>query len=1359
MGEKYYLGLDIGTNSVGFALTNENYKVINKNGKSLWGVHLFDEAQTQKERRTFRNISRRRNRQKQRIGLLQYLLNDEVMKVDANFFKKLNTSFCKIEDRDNGIKYNLFNDANFTDKDFYKKYPTIYHLRKDLISSNEKKDIRLIYLALHHMLKYRGHFTYEGKKFNLDDISIQESFEKINAFFDDKDVPFEQFSFFGKSENELKQEIFKVKGILKTCEAFNDFFEIKEKMNKEIIRLISGGKVNAMNIFSDVEEKYEISFSDEKYEEQALEMNSKIGEENADLIIICKEIYDFVTLKRLLGNSKDDQSNYLSYAMVNKYEKHCNDLKVLKKFVKENYADKYATIFRDKNKNNNYPNYIGSNMTNQIKDTLKHCKVNDFYSFLKSNLNIKAKESEYFESILEDMETNDYLPRLNSSKNSTLPYQLNEIEMKKILENQAPYYPFLLKKDQYGTTIDKILSLLTFRIPYYVGPLNKNSKFAWIVRNDEKIFPWNFENVVDLDASAYHFIKRMTNKCTYLFNEETLPKNSLIYSEYLILNELNKLCINGKLIDYDIKMDLLENLFKKQKKITIKNVKTYLENKFSCSVELTTSNNKEFRDFGNSLSSYISFKEVFGDDFDKNIDSIEEIINEITIFEDKNVLEKRLFKIYGLKEEQVKKIKSFNFKGWGKFSKKLLVGLKTIVNINGEEVEKSILDILRETNSNFMEIINSPNYSFSKMIVEENETDEKINKEYIEKLPTSPANKRGIIKSLKIVKELIGIVKHPIDKIFVETTRNSKDSKSKETASRKKDLETKYLSVENFLSQIADLDFKELQNSLSIKDSKDLKSKKLYLYFTQLGRCMYSLEKISLERLFTADYDIDHIVPQSLIKDDSFDNLVLVKREKNDSKKDEYPIPTSILNPDCKKFWYFLCDKGALISKDKLAKLTRRSELTDDELQVFVNRQLVATSQITKYVIEILSQLYPNTEIVWSKANLVSDFRNRDNVQFLKCRETNDFHHAHDAYLNVVVGNTAHTKFPPSLFIAKKAYQTGPREKLHTANIKKIFDHPVCDSNGVVVWDNGKVLTNVLKQLSHQDVMVTYAVKPNRGQLFKQTILSPNEKNDKLIPLKGKGLLSNKKYGGYTSLNFGYYCIVESTNKNKRKYSFEAIPLLVIQNKNMTVESYLENSLGLINPKIIVDKIYNGFIFRRGKFEFTIRGSEDRACATQMRWDKTDENYLRIVLKFVEEMGKKANGISNFNEIEEYHLHDSIYTEKDLIVSKKDNLKIYEKIITMLSRKIFENYSIFNNLKETMISKQEKFESLTLIQQCIVLKNLLVIQHCNPACGDLSLLGETKDFGRFRSKKLEKGQQLLTKSITGYYEKIIWEYK
>lgn len=60
------------------------------------------------------------------------------------------------------LPYTLFVDKTFTDKDFHKKYPTIYHLRKMLMETEDTPDMRLVYLALHHMMKHRGHFLLSG---------------------------------------------------------------------------------------------------------------------------------------------------------------------------------------------------------------------------------------------------------------------------------------------------------------------------------------------------------------------------------------------------------------------------------------------------------------------------------------------------------------------------------------------------------------------------------------------------------------------------------------------------------------------------------------------------------------------------------------------------------------------------------------------------------------------------------------------------------------------------------------------------------------------------------------------------------------------------------------------------------------------------------------------------------------------------------------------------------------------------------------------------------------------------------------------------------------------------------------------
>ncbi len=72
-GQNYYLGLDIGTDSVGWAVTDLNYKLLRVNNKNLWGVRLFDEAQQASARRLQRESRRRLERRRLRVNLLQQI--------------------------------------------------------------------------------------------------------------------------------------------------------------------------------------------------------------------------------------------------------------------------------------------------------------------------------------------------------------------------------------------------------------------------------------------------------------------------------------------------------------------------------------------------------------------------------------------------------------------------------------------------------------------------------------------------------------------------------------------------------------------------------------------------------------------------------------------------------------------------------------------------------------------------------------------------------------------------------------------------------------------------------------------------------------------------------------------------------------------------------------------------------------------------------------------------------------------------------------------------------------------------------------------------------------------------------------
>lgn len=330
----------------------------------------------------------------------------------------------------------------------------------------------------------------------------------------------------------------------------------------------------------------------------------------------------------------------------------------------------------------------------------------------------------------------------------------------------------------------------------------------------------------------------------------------------------------------------------------------------------------------------------------------------------------------------------------------------------------------------------------------------------IEDMYISPAVKRSLLQTVKIVDEITDIKKSAPKKIMIEVARDREgDNAKKATVSRRERLLGLYKACRD--------EYPELYKAIEAADEGDLRRDALYLYYTQFGKCMYSGEKISLERL-DSDYDIDHIFPQSRIKDDSIENRVLVKKICNREKSNEYPIKSD-WQKNMQPFWRMLKDKG-YISQKKYDRLTRRTPLTEEELSAFVARQLVETRQSTKALAEIFKTMYgaAGTKVVYSKAGNVSEFRQE--FKLIKCRDVNDLHHAKDAYLNIVVGNVYDTKFTDAFFknIRNENY-----------SLNKVFEYSVPGA-----WDKDKSIAAVKSVMRKNNILATRMPHETRGALY-----------------------------------------------------------------------------------------------------------------------------------------------------------------------------------------------------------------------------------------------------------------------------------
>ena len=414
MNEKtdYFLGLDIGTDSVGWAVTDPEYHILRRKGKALWGVRLFDAANTAAERRTFRTNRRRVQRRRQRIRLLQELFAEEITKVDPGFFQRMSDSAFWQDDKQEQQIYSLFAGGGYTDIEYYKEYPTIYHLRSALIRENKEFDLRLVYLALHHLMKHRGHFLFNGSIHNV--TSFHTTFQSFSDCLSD------EFGIELECDSEERfAEILKDKHSRKTAKC-NDLeslchIEKSDKQLKELFKLITGMKASLSVIFDEDGlaeiEHNKISFSESSYDEVRLALEDEI-QEKTGILDIFHAVYSWAILADILEGGEYEGNSYLSVAKVGTYKKHGEDLQTLRKLVREYCPDSYKSFFSESGKDN-YCAYVGSLKKNGKKQKVKRAKDfsrETFDKSLKKLLNQMPTDQPEVRDIFVEIENGTFLP-------------------------------------------------------------------------------------------------------------------------------------------------------------------------------------------------------------------------------------------------------------------------------------------------------------------------------------------------------------------------------------------------------------------------------------------------------------------------------------------------------------------------------------------------------------------------------------------------------------------------------------------------------------------------------------------------------------------------------------------------------------------------------------------------------------------------------------------------------------------------------------------------------------------------------------------------------------------------------------
>lgn len=1370
----YDIGLDIGTNSVGWAVANEKGDLCRKSGKNTWGSRLFETADTAADTRVKRTLRRRYNRRKTRIQELQTIMQPALADVDPDLFIRMRQSALWLEDKSIPEKSALFTGKDLSEKEYYKNFPTIYHLRKHLVNSTGKEDIRFIYLAFHHMLKYRGNFLHEGT-LSAKDADARPAVERfltaLEEFCSREDISFDASSVDRDTMNTLLTDTSRPRQDRQ--KEFSALLGLTEdKQAKDMATAMGKGafglKANWAKVFP-IEDTNEVNFALTKEENVEKMQNEILSEEDVDLFLSIGSLHNAYVLSGILSNVPAGET--LSGGMVVAYKQHKEELQQLKTLVRKYFpaandgiSKEYNQMFRgSKYADGTYKKGSVKGYTAYILN--KH-SYEDFYKEVKklfASISFDEEDTSTWNSILGKMEQGTYLRKQRISENGTIPHQLHLEEMHAILENQKQYYPVL------GERQKDIESLLSFRLPYYVGPLGtnanpkRNKRFGWAQKKEgfenARVTPWNFNQVIDADKAAEDFISNLIGECTYYLGMPVIPKNSLLYSEFCVRQELNMCSIasDGERfcrLDSETVSGIYENVFMKgsSAKVTVEKVRTYIKGELGGFNTAFKGTQKE-NEFASSLKSYHDFKKILGREIVSGEDyrMVEELILWATVYEDKKILKRRVNDKYGehgsgeLTKKQIDAVCRLRYTGWSKLSREFLEDIKA--EYDGKLV--SIMDVLRMDKlssgdrrpMNLMQILADDRFKFNELLEKKNQAYLKERKNaLLDDIPGSPAIKRGINQTLKIIDEIVKTTGHAPRRIVVEMAREDVGkTKGNRTKTRAKQLEEAYASITNDMNELYSSE--NLDGQLK-ENAERLDKDRLFLYFLQRGKCLYCGKPLNIHELDS--YHIDHIIPQALTKDDSLDNRVLVHQNCNEKKLDRYPLPEDLRRKNI-RYWKALRN-AKLMSAKKFDRLTDDREIQGKQIKGFINRQLVETRQISKHVVTLLTSLYPDTDIETIKAGLSHNLR--EVCDLPKVRSLNDWHHAHDAYIALTASRFVHTRFPN--MAEDLTYGDFTRYAAATKNNKFSFAGWIAGSfalngfdkeTGEVFrdeWNADFEVERLQRCLNYKDCFVTRKLEKLTGEFWDQTVYSPRAVSGNPVPLKNG--MDPRKYGFYKNPKSAYFCVVEhddpSKKKQARKLSMISVPVDAsyrIDNLNdpMTLESFMEKRVP--NPIVLKGPIfkYQKIEWSGGLYYFT---SPSELINARQLW--MPHSHVAFFAQAAENIRRKkdpAEGIEHFEE---------------------NAWDMYE----YLCEQIKEHYPRYGGVHEKLVQEKTRtvFQSLSGEEKIKALEEVLLILHCNanhsaPTLKSPSSLGRMTNIQNIASSSADV--TYIDTSITGMFER------
>lgn len=1301
--------------SVGWCVTEDGK--IKKKKKDMIGVSLFDKASTNVDRRTARISTRRLKRKKARINFLIEIFRDELNKKDPEFLKRLKQSGLLESDRSVAAK-------QLISKEEAKEFPRMFHLRSRLIRETDD-DIRLVFLAVLHLFKSRGNFLVNGDLSTGDIRDFDTYYKQLRKVLQGKasvaDGHSEEMSQIVKSGKAVRV---KVKELLALLEIPKE----ECKYAEEIFKLILGGNSNLTKLFPeelcDMEEFAKFTFGSEACEDMIAVLETVLDEKGMEIINVCNAIYNWNILDSLLSGEQ-----YVCDAYKKEAREHREDRELLISILKD--AEKmgyvkgvYYEMFELSQADtvvNNYCCYTGK-FKNKKKQH-ETCDSKAFYQYVTKKLNEIEKRLDeqnettgLKESILkckERMAEEKFCPKPRTRRNAYVPNQLLKAELEQILEKAATKHPFLLAMDEECglTKSEKILAMFSFKIPYYLGPLDK-SKYAWCEWRDNKkgpVYPWNLHKKIDVVKTRRNYFQSIIGECSVLFDERVLPDASYYNRALLCLNELDRIYIDGAKLSQEERVLIWEELFLKHDTVTEKGVISLLEEKNLLQPLAYGHETSGFvkKKLVHNMSPYVRAKAAYPE---ITIDEFEIIAEAVAVCKSDRELLLKYLSESGIKLDMDAIKALLNVVkdcGWSEYSPKFICGLPGASKETGEAYS-NILEALKREAVGLNSLL-GPGYTFFDDVVEHNSLEGKASVKTVLNKIKNPVIRREFTRLYDCALDIKKYLKNDVpEKIYLNIY--ALDNRPNRIVFQKKQI----------TSLLKKSKAKELLEKA--QEEKYPISMKKYLWYMQKGKCLFSGKSIPYDKIEGNDFTLEHILPKSKVYNEGSSNLCLVDHTLNQDKGNFYPIDETI-REDMKDFWDELYKEGYMT--DAKYEFLNSSYGIPAEQKIETVKTLLEESRkyhlIAKSLLETLFP-EPETEIIFISNECLKQLKNK--LDIYQDASVNEYGPAVDAYLMSVCGavwRDVFTDNPRSYIMENKDYSLN------------IYNY---DSK---YWKaDGSTAMEIEQEIDKAHFLQTCMKVTNEsGTLYNLTLLNKEYVSNAKTRCVGRAgaYADETKYGGYNSIKNSYLTLFKSSDGTVR---FEGI---AIMDQHKGTEQVLKD-MGYDVAEIIQDRIpMKCPVLINGQKYYLLSASSNVIILG---------NAVSLHLK-VEDMRYFWKVERAYWQLKQY---GQISSSLQLVVTSANNkdlfYKFFEKYHTLYRNRI--------NAQHEKIGKlAEKFDELDMEKQCELLINVMALAS-RKGIAKLSVAGLSENTGKMTvGKNFSKSVEslyMVDESVTGLYSKM-----